>query len=449
MLVVEGGGNLIIVSENEEKMIQEEFNIKENQGSSIDTINKTVTSSCNSKKEFLKKAGKNLKKRPGVRSVHELPLQTKGFSLPKSQEKMSKPNYSSHWQSNLLADNLLTNIANEKLKNELEEKMLELEEANSLIFSICQISSELSTVNNVKTLLKTFLLRIIECFSCSKGLILNFTDEPSTLEVFATYNINNLLPKQRINLTEGGELFANLVKTGKVQKGFSDYIFGIESKSALCIPLKSEKGMLGILCLFDRKRVGEVVPFTDKDEAITISLINQISSQWQKMKLYEMASFDPLTKLYNRRFLENSLVNEVKRARRFERPLSVMMIDIDHFKKFNDLYGHQVGDEVLKHVADQIKENIRKDIDIAARYGGEELVVIMPETNSIGATILAERIRSIIEKNNLARDLFEITVSIGIATFPAHEASGSKLIELADRALYQSKETGRNRVTVI
>jgi diguanylate cyclase (GGDEF)-like protein len=127
------------------------------------------------------------------------------------------------------------------------------------------------------------------------------------------------------------------------------------------------------------------------------------------------------------------------------------MMDIDHFKKFNDTYGHAVGDEVLRHVAGIIKHSVRQDLDIPCRYGGEEMVVLLPETDEMGARIFAERIRKSVDEalvNTADHKGLHVTISIGLATLPKMAATGLELMEKADQALYASKRGGRNQVTV-
>jgi diguanylate cyclase (GGDEF)-like protein len=165
-------------------------------------------------------------------------------------------------------------------------------------------------------------------------------------------------------------------------------------------------------------------------------------------KLEELSVRDGLTGLYNRRELEKRLHEEVQRARRYHRPLAVMMLDIDHFKNVNDRYGHQAGDEVLITVADLIQLNVRP-VDVVCRYGGEELAVILPETEEVGARIVAERIRSTVEDSITTTpqgDMVHVTVSIGLAIFPGHGDTAAALIHSADQALYAAKHEGRNLV---
>ena len=158
------------------------------------------------------------------------------------------------------------------------------------------------------------------------------------------------------------------------------------------------------------------------------------------------ATIDGLTGLFNHRKFQERLTEELKRSERQETPLSLLLTDIDFFKKVNDTYGHPVGDLVLKGVSKILKKEIR-DIDIAARYGGEEFVVILPGTDSIGAKNSAERLRKAIMAETFSSDnrTLKVTMSIGIATVPADARTEEELIEKTDQALYHAKHNGRNK----
>jgi diguanylate cyclase (GGDEF)-like protein/PAS domain S-box-containing protein len=169
--------------------------------------------------------------------------------------------------------------------------------------------------------------------------------------------------------------------------------------------------------------------------------------------LRELAARDELTGLYNRRVMDTLLRREVKRYRRYGRPLSLLMLDIDRFKAVNDTYGHQAGDEVLRFIAQLLRDSLRAT-DLAARYGGEEFVIILPETNTVEAYEMAERVRKNVadlpvlvgsKGDSPEGQSVRITVSLGLASLGKEIVSGEALLAEADRALYVAKRSGRNR----
>lgn len=172
--------------------------------------------------------------------------------------------------------------------------------------------------------------------------------------------------------------------------------------------------------------------------------------QEKNRQLQEIANRDGLTGLYNHCYFQEQLAKDFARAQRYNQPLSCVLFDIDHFKKFNDAYGHQTGDIILKTMGKLITTSIRES-DFAARYGGEEFALILYYTAPEGAFDVAERLRGIVEGYEFCKagDSLRITISAGIATFPhslIHEPK--KLIECSDKALYLAKQNGRNRVEV-
>ncbi len=185
--------------------------------------------------------------------------------------------------------------------------------------------------------------------------------------------------------------------------------------------------------------------FTKDKEDYLIIIIDDITAlERSREKLGELSIKDPLTSLYNRRYLFRTLKQEINRVKRFNRDFTLLMIDIDDFKRVNDNYGHIKGDEVLKEISNVLLENLR-NIDVLGRYGGEEFMVILPETNLNEAYFVGERMRRAVEKTTI-EDL-NITVSIGIGEYINGEEY-KNTIDRADKGLYEAKKTGKNKVVI-
>lgn len=168
-----------------------------------------------------------------------------------------------------------------------------------------------------------------------------------------------------------------------------------------------------------------------------------------KERLRELAVTDGLTGLYNYRYFKEYLDQEMRRAQRHQLFVSLLMLDIDFFKHYNDNHGHVAGDEVLRTIARLIKGNIRS-IDVAARYGGEEFAIVLPETNKRSAMIVAEKVRLLVEQHVFAKQERQpdgnLTVSIGLASFPSDAKNSEEMVKCADQRLYRAKAGGRNCV---
>lgn len=188
---------------------------------------------------------------------------------------------------------------------------------------------------------------------------------------------------------------------------------------------------------------------------LTINLSLQTAADLRRIVLLESENItDPLTKVYNRRYLDRRLDVEVARAKRYSLELSILMLDIDHFKRVNDTYGHPAGDTTLSALSSLVKNDLR-ELEVVARYGGEEFLVICTNTAIGGAVLVAERLRRLVESHLIEiADSYgtnkniqiSISVSIGAASLSASVDSKEKLLRAADKALYRAKEEGRNRV---
>ena len=239
------------------------------------------------------------------------------------------------------------------------------------------------------------------------------------------------------------------VQLGSTSAGWAEDSGEIRSQAA--VTLKTGDNVIGVM-LIASATYRELTP-TELERLQVIA--NQSSLSLQNALLHgeleRLSVTDRLTELYNHGYFKQRLDEEFERANRFQHKLSLIMLDIDDFKDFNDTYGHPRGDAVLKTVSAIIVENLR-EIDVAARYGGEEFVVVLPETDFDGAEAVAERIREGVEAFDFigGEDMAPVhkTVSIGVATYPTHATSPVRLIEAADRAMYSSKREGKNRVRV-
>jgi diguanylate cyclase (GGDEF)-like protein len=216
--------------------------------------------------------------------------------------------------------------------------------------------------------------------------------------------------------------------------------------------LKGDPALKKTCKLLARSQIDLIVPLEFKGSINGILCLKKIagfaSVAIENAKLYEMATLDMKTRMYNHGFFKNRLIEEISRAERYKTDLILMMLDLDYFKKVNDTHGHMTGDLVLVRVADCIKQHVRL-YDVAARFGGEEFSVILPETSLKDSQTVAERLRKSVEALEFSspNGSFHVSVSIGAAEF-VHSVSMTEdvLIERADRALYHAKSSGRNRV---
>ncbi len=223
-----------------------------------------------------------------------------------------------------------------------------------------------------------------------------------------------------------------------------------DCECSLCVPMVAQGEALGVLHL----RPHEGHALSQETLELAQSVAEQLSLAMANLSLRDtlrqQSIRDPLTGLFNRRFMEESLEREIFRARRKREPVSVIMLDVDHFKRFNDQYGHDAGDVVIQAVGRHLREAVRAE-DVVCRYGGEEFVLIMPGSTLSHASQRAESLRTGVNQLALSlgtTQLPRVTVSIGVASYPMNGQTTATLIKSADQALYQAKRNGRDRIVV-
>jgi diguanylate cyclase (GGDEF)-like protein len=223
----------------------------------------------------------------------------------------------------------------------------------------------------------------------------------------------------------------------------------------LCTPLAAEGNSLGVLYVASGP-ADEAAPdgLSHAKQRLAEAVAAQLGLGLANVQLRELlrkqSIHDPLTGVFNRRYMEETLEREVHRSRRSGNPMSILMLDVDGFKQLNDESGHDAGDAVLRELATVLQANLRRE-DIACRYGGEEFVLVLPDASLDNATRRAEQLRLTTKQRTVIRDnmaLGPITISIGVAAIPEHGGDAEALLKAADAALYQAKREGRDRVRV-
>ena len=224
------------------------------------------------------------------------------------------------------------------------------------------------------------------------------------------------------------------------------YIPGFdETRSEMCLPMVCFGETLGVLALESSRpgafQPGDVQPL----ESVADICANAIQNARYFDRVRQLAYVDGLTGIFNRRYFELRMREEIERAQRYQGSLSIIMIDIDEFKRLNDEFGHLLGDEVLRQVSNIFSQHLRK-VDVACRYGGEEFVILAPETTGEAAFALADKLRRVVEAWPFPGVPRPVTISAGVAGFPQHGLTRDDLVKAADAALYAAKQAGRNRV---
>ncbi len=278
-------------------------------------------------------------------------------------------------------------------------------------------------------------------------------DNPSAFVIPYKSDLVKLLTEYPtlLTLSEVRNIAAATDHSSLAQVSFRDAVNQLSKLNTelLLVPLKAKGRTNGILVM-GPKSDGE--PYLAEEKAFLSDLASLAAIAVENARLYELATVDMMTKLKIHHFFQTRLREELELARENNRPVSLLLTDIDHFKKFNDTYGHQVGDIVLKEVA-RVLISLARGNEVPARYGGEEFALIVPGKDIDSAKGIAEKYRERIEKlavknpTDKGEKLLRVTVSVGVATFnPETDHDNKHLIERADQALYAAKHAGRNRV---
>ena len=325
---------------------------------------------------------------------------------------------------------------------------------------LLEISKSLSTELNIHTIIDSILyICMCQMRTLSAGLFIQKDFDAPAFTLASNYNgmeidesIDYSIPVSHplLNLLERTNMTYSYEELTGILKEAADGLEVFEPlKPSLIVPLIAKRHINGILVLGERIDLGEgnIYSSYEKEQILNIASLAAIAIN--NAQLMDMATTDMMTKLKTKHYFFTILTDKIETSAKQEIPLSVLMFDIDFFKKFNDTYGHDCGDYVLKTVADTIKNGIRAQ-DLASRYGGEEFTVMLYNTDKDTAFKIAERIRKKIEglKLKYNGNKVSLTISIGLSTFNSREpVSAKQLVVEADTALYESKKTGRNKTS--
>ncbi len=322
----------------------------------------------------------------------------------------------------------------------------ELRRGKTDLQSLATMAADLETINQPDEVAQELLDRIGQAFGFKRGVVLGA--QKGDLEVMAcigniadddfSFSRDSVIQKAWANHSpvavkalspESDEMLNRLMPDGR---------------NVIVVPMFADSRPIGVLAVEQpHVRAGIERRIVSMLEQFTAYASLALRNAWLMGEVWKMAETDALTGIANRRVFERTLQREVMRAKRADEPVSLVMMDIDHFKKLNDAYGHPEGDKVLQMVAELLSTSARS-FDTPARYGGEEFAVILPTCTAEESIFIADRLRQLVEQIEFKTG---ITVSAGVATFPVHAANATELLGAADEALYESKAGGRNRVS--
>ncbi len=334
-----------------------------------------------------------------------------------------------------------------------EKTLKESELPHSELALLYEVSQAVSQKEDVGEILVIILDAILKGVNSEKGSIMLVDEESKSLvlRVFRDKYITDISNKKIFNVGEGiGGYVAQTGKAVIANDGYKNPRFLLREekdysvKNLMCVPMIINNRVTGIVNVSNKN---DLTDYNEGDLGLVTALVSQLSVAVDKARLQELATIDSLTGLYMRRYFQKRLDEQILCSKRYVHEFSLLMFDIDYFKRINDSYGHQQGDIVLMELAKLVKESIRSGVDIPARYGGEEFAIILPEQNWQNGKKFADRLRRIIENHKFPGcETLHVTISGGVGSYPQDGQVKDMLINMTDRALYFAKNNGRNQI---
>ena len=354
----------------------------------------------------------------------------------------------------------LVNESQSRLQDEVDRLRAELQHRADLAESLKRFLERISSSEPEQTYV-AILTHAKSLLRAERASLMVFDEEANELQLKAAIGLT--VPKEAIGRTRLGEGIAGqVVESGRPMVVANAASIGLfvateardyKTGSFISYPISIRGRKIGVLNLTDKT---SGATFDDVDLSLLDLIGPQIAialerAEWQDRatQFQLMSVTDPLTGLLNRRYLEERVTEELNRSTRYNYAMSCLMIDIDDFKKYNDLNGHQAGDEALKITAHCLKAALRS-ADVACRYGGEEFCILLPQTSLTEAGVIAERMRQRVAETDFpygkSQPLGVVSISVGVSTFALDIDTAAKVISAADRALYKAKSKGKNRI---
>ena len=360
-----------------------------------------------------------------------------------------------------ISEQIRANEAQRRHAESLDQLVKELELRTKQITSLNEMGSLLEcsgTVNEASAVVANSMQKLLP--GASSGALYLFKSSRNLIEAVVRWGKTGsseptFIPDACWSLRRGQPHWSEHPGSGVT----CQHLTQSSTTECLCVPMVAQGNTVGVLHLefesaSERRHYSGMESLRESHQRLAISAASQIALSLASLQLREtlreQSIRDPLTRLFNRRFLEESLERELQLASRKKKAIAVLFLDLDHFKRFNDSFGHEAGDMVLQSLADLFRTFFRAT-DICCRYGGEEFAIILPESSSQDAARRADALRAEVKRLRLQykkQTLGPLTLSAGVAAFPEHSSSSDELLKIADQCLYESKARGRDVVTV-